>query len=81
MACSAKSLSRLKDKHKDTVMQLIAFYSWVAEIPEDDKSNPASLHGETFPNEGTPHFLLFTVTCTYSVFLTTSTTLCKLWKV
>lgn len=62
MACSAKSLSRLKYKHKDAVMQLIAFYSWVAEIPEDDKSNSAFLHGETFPNEGTPHFLLSTVT-------------------
>jgi len=56
VACSAKSLSRLKDKHKDTVMQLIAFYSWVAEIPEDDKSNSALLHEETFPNEETASF-------------------------
>ena len=50
------SLSKLKDKHKDTVMQLIAFYSWDAEIP-NDKSNSAFLKEETFPNEGTPIFL------------------------
>lgn len=38
------------------------FYSFVAEIPEDSKSNSAFSNEETFSNEGTLHFLLFTVT-------------------